>query len=134
MFFLSLAEYGDEALRAAQAGPEMLPVLGGGSRDIDVVLWDMAQARHIEQSAAFAKTVESGLREHVPMNITPLQQAPLRVLVGANMPAVLVEMGFLSNPAQEKQLVADEFQNSLVQALIDGILRFRAAAGAGGTR
>lgn len=134
VFFLSLAEYGDEALRAAQAGPEMLPVLGGGSRDIDVVLWDMAQARHIEQSAAFAKTVESGLREHVPMNTTPLQQAPLRVLVGANMPAVLVEMGFLTNPAQEKQLVADEFQNSLVQALIDGILRFRSAAAAGGTR
>jgi N-acetylmuramoyl-L-alanine amidase len=134
VFFLSLAEYGDEALRAAQAGPEMLPVLGGGSRDIDVVLWDMAQARHIEQSAALAKTVESGLREHVPMNTTPLQQAPLRVLVGANMPAVLVEMGFLSNPAQEKQLVADEFQNSLVQALIDGILRFRTAATAGGTR
>jgi N-acetylmuramoyl-L-alanine amidase len=56
------------------------------------------------------------------------------VLVGANMPAVLVEMGFLTNPAQEKQLVSDDFQNSLVQALIDGILRFRAAAPPGGTR
>ena len=68
------------------------------------------------------------------MNPASLQQAPFRVLVGANMPAVLVEMGFLTNPAQEKALVSDEFQNSLVQALIDGILRFRAAAPAGGTR
>ena len=55
VFFLSLAEYGDEAQEAARAATGALPVLGGGNRDIEVVLWEMAQARHIEQSAAFAK-------------------------------------------------------------------------------
>ena len=43
------------------------------------------------------------------------------------MPAVLVEMGYLTNPEQEKQLAGDEFQNALVQALVDGIVRFRDA-------
>ena len=72
----------------------------------------MAQARHIEQSAAFgAKRSKPSLRERVPMSPRAIQQAPFRVLVGANMPAVLVEMGFLTNPAQEKQLQSDEFQN-----------------------
>ena len=61
-----------------------------------------------------------------------LQQAPLRVLVGANMPAVLVEVGFLSNTQQEQQLLADDHQVALVQALVEGIVRYR--AGAGGTR
>jgi N-acetylmuramoyl-L-alanine amidase len=67
------------------------------------------------------------------MSPRAVQQAPFRVLVGANMPAVLVEMGFLTNARQEQQLASDDHQNVLVQALVEGILRYR-AAGAGGTR
>jgi N-acetylmuramoyl-L-alanine amidase len=132
VFFLSLAEYGDEAEKAAHAQSETLPVLGGGNRDIEVVLWEMAQARHIEQSAAFARAIEASLRDRVPMSPRSLQQAPFRVLVGANMPAVLVEMGFLTNPQQEQRLASDDYQNTIVQALVDGILRYRAGAGAFG--
>ena len=127
VFFLSLTEYGDEALEAARAQSETLPVLGGGNRDIEVVLWEMAQARHIEQSAAFAKAIEASLRERVPMSPRSLQQASFRVLVGANMPAVLVEMGFLTNPQQEQRLASDDYQNAVVQALVDGIVRYRGA-------
>ena len=43
------------------------------------------------------------------------------------MPAVLVEMGFLSNPDQEKQLAGAEFQTGFVQALLDAVVRFRDA-------
>ena len=46
------------------------------------------------------------------MSPRAIQQAPFRVLVGANMPAVLVEMGFISNPEQEKQLASDAFQKN----------------------
>jgi N-acetylmuramoyl-L-alanine amidase len=77
--------------------------------------------------------MEAALRDRVPMSPRALQQAPFRVLVGANMPAVLVEMGFLTNAQQEQQLASDDHQNLLVQALVDGILRYR-AAGTGGTR
>jgi N-acetylmuramoyl-L-alanine amidase len=65
------------------------------------------------------------------MSPRAIQQAPFRVLVGANMPAVLVEMGFITNPAQEKQLQSDEFQNLIVQALVESISRFRDTHGAG---
>ena len=88
----------------------------------------MAQARYIDQSAAFARAVEAALRERVPMSPRALQQAPFRVLVGANMPAVLVELGFLTNAEQEQQLARDDVQNALVQALVEGIVRYRAAA------
>jgi N-acetylmuramoyl-L-alanine amidase len=127
VFYLSLDEYGDAAQRVAKGDSESLPVFGGGSRDIEVVLWEMAQARYIQESAALAQGVETSLREHVPMSPRAIQRAPLRVLVGANMPAVLVEMGFITNAAQEKQLTSDDFQNRVVQALVGAITRFRDA-------
>src|SRR4051812_136394 len=127
VFYLTLAGYGAEAQRAATARADSLPVLGGGSREIEITPWEMAQARHIDQSAAFARALEAALHDRVAMSPRALQQAPLRVLVGANMPAVLVEMGFLTNPQEEQQLAGDERQNVIVQALVDGILRFRAS-------
>jgi N-acetylmuramoyl-L-alanine amidase len=125
VFYLSLEEYGDEAQRVAKGDSEALPIFGGGTRDIEVILWEMAQARYIEQSSALAQTIEGALRERVPMSPRAIQQAPFRVLVGANMPAVLVEMGFITNPEQEKQLASDAFQSSIVQALVDSIVRYR---------
>ena len=125
VFYLSLADYGAQAQRVAQGESEALPVFGGGTRDIEVILWEMAQARHIEESAALAALIESSLRERVPMSPRAIQQAPFRVLVGANMPAVLVEMGFISNPEQERQLASEGFQANIVQALVDSIVRFR---------
>jgi N-acetylmuramoyl-L-alanine amidase len=136
VFYLSLEEYGDQAQRVAKGEMEALPVFGGGTRDIEVILWEMAQARYIEQSAVLAQTMEAALREKVPMSPRAIQQAPFRVLVGANMPAVLVEMGFITNVEQEKQLSSDTFQVSIVQALVDSIVRYRdrptTRAGVGG--
>jgi N-acetylmuramoyl-L-alanine amidase len=133
VFYLNLEGYGDQGQRASQAAAEALPVVGGGSREIEITPWELAQARYIGESAIFAKAMEGALRARVPMSPRALQQAPFRVLVGANMPAVLVEMGFLTNAQQEQQLASDDHQNLLVQALVDGILRYR-AAGTGGTR
>ena len=129
VFYLSLADYGAQAQRVAQGDGEALPVFGGGTRDIEVILWEMAQARHIEESSTFARIIEAALRERVPMSPRAIQQAPFRVLVGANMPAVLVEMGFISNPEQEKQLASEPFQSSIVQALVESLIRFRAVQG-----
>ncbi len=99
--------------------------MAGGSRDIEVILWEMAQMQHIEQSAAFADLVERELRARVKMRSRAIQQAPFRVLVGANMPAVYIEMGFISNPAEEKLLNSPAFQQSVVQALVEGVTKFR---------
>ena len=47
------------------------------------------------------------------MSPQAVQQAPFRVLVGANMPAVLVEMGYLTNATQEAQLRAASSRREL---------------------
>ena len=93
--------------RGAQEGRRertTLPALGGGNRAIDLILWETAQARYLEQSATLAGFVEQSLRARVEMSPRAVQQAPFRVLVGANMPAALVEIGYLSNADQETQL------------------------------
>jgi N-acetylmuramoyl-L-alanine amidase len=126
VYYLSLSDYSSEAKRLAIAeNGGALPTVAGGSRDIEVILWEMAQMQHIEQSAAFADLVERELRARVKMRSRAIQQAPFRVLVGANMPAVYIEMGFISNPAEEKLLNSPAFQQSVVQALVDGVTKFR---------
>jgi N-acetylmuramoyl-L-alanine amidase len=130
------AGFAPQAEHAATASltPERLPTFGGGLREIDLVPWDLAQFRYVDASNAFAKLLQQQMQDHVPLAPQPLAQAPLRVLEGANMPAVLVEMGYLSNPTQEKQLAGADFHATIVQALYEAIVKFREAQPAGGGR
>jgi N-acetylmuramoyl-L-alanine amidase len=120
-----VADFDPAAIGANPVAPERLPAVGGGFRDIELVPWNMAQIRHKDQSDVLAKMVVEGLTNHVPLAPRPSDHAPLRVLESANMPAVLVEVGYLSNAAQEKQIAGNEFQTALVQGLLDAIVRFR---------
>ena len=54
-----------------------------------------------------------------------VKQAPFRVLVGAAMPAVLVEIAFISNPEEEKLLASDAYQSKVAAALARGVERYR---------
>lgn len=126
VFYLSVDRASLESRRAVQQPSATLPQLGGGSRAIELILWETAQLRHLEQSASLASLIEAALRAKVEMSPRPVQQAPFRVLVGANMPAVLVEIGYLSNPDEEKSLTAAAHQDVVAQALFDAISAFRA--------
>jgi len=127
VFYLSLDGLSAEA-RGMAEHPQgrTLPTLGGGSRDIELILWETAQARHLAESAVLAGFIEEALRKSIVMSPRALQQASLRVLVGANMPAVLVEIGFVSSPDQEAQLITDVYKNRVVQSMYDAIVRYRA--------
>jgi N-acetylmuramoyl-L-alanine amidase len=126
VFFLSLDGYSPEARRVAQMEGAVLPSATGGDRTIEMMLWEMAQLQHLEQSAVVAGLAEQTLRARVKMSPRAIQQAPFRVLVGANMPAVLVELGFISNPEEEKLLGAHAYQLRLVDGLVDAVGRYRA--------
>jgi N-acetylmuramoyl-L-alanine amidase len=115
----------EQARRDAESDAVTLPVLGGGTRLVDMIRWDMAQARHLDQSQAFASVLSQELDAKVPASPRPLQQALLRVLEGADMPAAEVELLYLTNPDQAKQAASDDFKNTLAQALFDAIVKFR---------
>jgi N-acetylmuramoyl-L-alanine amidase len=144
VYYLSMDEYGEAARELAQSDAQPVPVVGGGTREIDLVQWEMAQVRYLDLSAGLADIVHEELSRRIPMTRRDVQEAPFRVLVGANMPAVLIEMGFVSNAADEQRLTSARFQNAVVDAVIGSILRFRdeveqpdrampASAGADGT-
>lgn len=126
VYYLSVERADAEARRVSEAEGLSLPALGGGTRPIDLILWETAQTRHLEQSSGLAGVVEQALRATVEMSSRAVQQAPFRVLVGANMPAVLVEIGYLSNPEQEAALTSGDYQARVAEALLNAIVRFRA--------
>jgi len=125
VYYLTVERADAEARKKADENATTLPALGGGSRAIDLILWETAQARYLEQSATLAGYIEQTLRPRIEMSPRAVQQAPFRVLVGANMPAALVEIGYLSNADQETQLATASYQDHVAQALLDALVKFR---------
>jgi N-acetylmuramoyl-L-alanine amidase len=126
VFHLQLDRESAEVVRAATAEGTTLPTLGGGLRRLDLVPWDLAQARHLDQSSVLASVLQEELQRQVPMSVHPVRQAPMRLLAAANMPAALIEVAYLTNPDQESRLNTEDFKTTLAQAVFSAIVRFRA--------
>ncbi|PYQ58603.1 MAG: hypothetical protein DMF53_20135 [Acidobacteria bacterium] len=105
-------------------------------QDVDLILWDLAQSRHLAESQRFATMIQTQLNEALQIKDRGVKQAPFRVLKGATMPAVLVELGFINNPEEEKKLRDAAYRDQILDALVTAIARYRtsvegpAAAGA----
>jgi N-acetylmuramoyl-L-alanine amidase len=105
-----------------------VPVAGGGVRLIEAVPWDLAQLPYAARSAAIAGVVARDLGDqHVPLFVRAVDQAPLRILVGANMPAVLVELGFMTNADDEQALTSGDLPGQAVEALVRAVIELRSA-------
>jgi N-acetylmuramoyl-L-alanine amidase len=126
VYFLSYQASDDESRWVAQSEGAAEP-LGEAPRssDLALILWDMAQAEHLEESSALASRIQEELAVVTGSEGRGVKQAPFRVLVGAAMPAVLVEVAFISNPEEEKQLASDAYQSKIAASLARGIERFR---------
>ena len=126
VFHLQLDRESAEVVRAATAEGAALPTIGGTVRRLDLIPWDLAQARHLDQSSVLASVLQEELQRQVPMSGHPIRQAPMRLLAAANMPAALVEVAYLTNPQQEARLATDDFKTTVAQAVFSAIVRFRA--------
>jgi len=126
VFHLQLDRESADVVRAATSEGVALPTLGGGVRRLDLIPWDLAQARYLDASAILAGVLQEELQRQVPMSESPIRQAPMRLLASANMPAALIEMAYLTNPGQERRLDNDDFKTTMAQAVFSAIVRFRA--------
>jgi N-acetylmuramoyl-L-alanine amidase len=118
---MSLDDSSTDEHAAATAKLENVADTGGARPDLDLILWDLAQAEVLNQSAELALAVQNRLNERLGLKDRGVKQAPFAVLTGATMPAILVEIGFLSNPAEAQQLESAEHQQRLAEALAFGI-------------
>jgi N-acetylmuramoyl-L-alanine amidase len=126
VYFLSYQASDDESRWVAQAEGAAEPIAHApAGSDLALILWDMAQAEHLEESSALASRIQEELAVVTGSEGRGVKQAPFRVLVGATMPAVLVEVAFISNPAEEKLLASDAYQSKVAASLARGIERFR---------
>jgi len=105
--------------------------LGEGTENVDSIadkrtklllkiLGDMEQNVKIEQSMSFAEVLYKA-GSNRGLNMRRVAQAPFFVLRGAAMPAVLVEMGFLTDKAEASLLANPTYQKKLAESLADGI-------------
>jgi N-acetylmuramoyl-L-alanine amidase len=123
---ISTAMFGPHDEEAAHAlASDLLPTFNGVPRGIDFIPWDLAQIQHVTRSESLARLISEQLQGHLPLVKNPVESAPFRVLESANMPAVLIEMGFLTNAEQEKQMAGSDFQGTLVQAIVEAVVKFR---------
>jgi N-acetylmuramoyl-L-alanine amidase len=126
VYFLSYQATDDESRRVALLEGASLPeVSGPAGSDLAFILWDMAQAEYLEESSALASRLQGELAAMAGSEERGVKQAPFRVLVGAAMPAVLVEVAFISNPEEEKLLESSAYQQRVGAALMRGIARYR---------
>jgi N-acetylmuramoyl-L-alanine amidase len=93
--------------------------------DLSFILADMAQNEHLKESNELAIRLQQDLITATNLQDRGVKQANFYVLRGAFMPAVLVELGFLSNREEEKLLSSNAFQEKLANALFEGIKNFK---------
>jgi N-acetylmuramoyl-L-alanine amidase len=127
-YYMSLDESSTDEHAAATARMENRSGSADRRSNLDMILWDLAQAEVLNQSAELALAVQNRLNERLGLKDRGVKQAPFAVLTGATMPAILVEVGFLSNPGEASQLASADHQEQLAQAIalgIDDFLRSR---------
>ena len=123
-YFLS-REASDQLAALAAETENQYGASNGPEADLKLILWDLAQSYHLSSSQRFATLVQEELNLALGLRDRGVKQAPFKVLMGAEMPAVLVELGFLSNPEEETKLQSPAYHNELVNALVRAVVRFK---------
>src|SRR6266581_2598604 len=86
VYFLSYQATDEEGRRIAQLEGEAIPAgTSGVGSDLALILWDMAQAEHLEESSSLASRIQEELAVVTGSEGRGVKQAPFRVLVGAAM-------------------------------------------------
>lgn len=139
-YFLAEAK-SEDALRVERMENEAVKFETGAyapkGDPLSFIINDMAQNEHLRESDDLAETIQQGLKTFHPGPSRGVQQANFAVLRGSYMPAVLVEIGFGTNPDEAEYL--SEYDNqreiaaSIAASVLDYLSHYEARVG-GGTK
>ena len=90
-----------------------------------VILASLVQSAFMKESEDLAGILQMAMSRRVKTEDRGVKQAGFLVLVGASMPNVLVEVGYLSNRAEERLMRGRRFRQRVAEALYEGIKSFR---------
>jgi N-acetylmuramoyl-L-alanine amidase len=125
-YFLNLATDDDAIRVAAMENATSTKSIS----DLHSILSELMQNAKINESARLAQYVQSSIvsnlkqRKYSYIKDKGVKQAPFYVLLGAQMPAILIETSFISNPRECKRLMDERYQNHVCDAIIRGIERY----------
>jgi len=92
---------------------------------VAAILVDLEDAASLQGSSRLAYAIHERLVERLGVEDRGVKQAPFYVLAGARMPAVLLEVGFVSHEEESRKLRTRAYQNQIADAVAEGVRAFR---------
>jgi N-acetylmuramoyl-L-alanine amidase len=107
-------------------------LIGGVNIDVDdptlkQVLLDLSQTATINDSLKLARAVLGEIGGINDLHRAQVEQAGFAVLKAPDIPSILVETAFLTNPDEERKLKDEKYQDRMAQAIVEGIRKYFAA-------
>lgn len=92
---------------------------------VKAILWDLAQSEFQMESSRLAEIVQDSMTQALRIPNRGVKQAGFYVLGGAAMPAVLIEVGFVTNPREEKRLKDGKYRDEIARAILAGLAEYK---------
>jgi N-acetylmuramoyl-L-alanine amidase len=90
-----------------------------------MILWDLAQSEFQMESSRLAEVVHDSMTQSLRISNRGVKQAGFYVLGGAAMPAILIEIGFVTNPREEKRLKDTRYRDEIARAILTGLTEYK---------
>ncbi|MGB2928100.1 MAG: N-acetylmuramoyl-L-alanine amidase, partial [Desulfobacterales bacterium] len=124
-YFLNLATDNSEITVAARENATSKKNIS----DLQTILTDIMQNTKINESSLLASYIQDSSYNYLRSRYTHVKnkgvkKAPFYVLLGARMPAVLIETSFISNPRECKRLSSASYQDHLCEGIMNGIRKY----------
>src|SRR6266478_743712 len=94
---------------------------------VKAILWDLAQSEFQVESSRLAEVVHDSMTQSLRISNRGVKQAGFYVLGGAAMPAILLEIGFVTNPREERKLKDTKYRDEIARAIFAGLTEFKRA-------
>ena len=94
------------------------------SLNLKATLWDIIYTQSRSRSIILAQSICQAANRNMGLRILGVKGAPFYVLKGTRIPAVLVEVGFVSHPSEERYLRSGFYRQQLAEAICEGILNY----------
>jgi len=114
------AGFGKKAAGYEVYFPGFGKTVAGGSESA-AILKDMERNRHLNDAVRLAQQLQASLEKVFPRKGRGLRDAPSPLLDWLNVPGVVVEIGFASNPGDRSALASEETQQAVARALVRGV-------------
>ncbi len=126
VYYLDMAKTTDAAKVAARENAVSVKNIS----DLQFILTDLMLSAKLEESRDLAHCVRDGMLKELrqaklPAHENGVRSAPFYVLMGARMPAVLVEFGYVTHKEEAANLCSEKFLQRQAEGLVDGIVAYK---------